>query len=72
MQTSLLSVQHKIKHTHTVFVPTAEEREQSALDGQVAIVDTGVAFHTYTSPDPVGLTTKVSQFVVPVLNVIRL
>lgn len=53
---------------NTVFVPTAEEREQSALDGQVAIVDTGVAFHTYTSPDPVGLTTKVSQFVVPVLT----
>lgn len=51
---------------NTAFAPTAEESLLATRStAQVSVVDTGVAVSTYAENDPVGVTTKVSQKVVP-------
>lgn len=51
------------------FSATPEEEESSRLSGSVAVTAEGVAIHVYDQSDPVARTTKVDQWVMPVLDV---
>ncbi|GAX05453.1 hypothetical protein IWT25_00759 [Secundilactobacillus pentosiphilus] len=51
------------------YAATPEEEESSRLEGTVAIAGSGVAVHVYDQSDPVARTTKVDQWVMPVLDV---